>query len=285
MNNTYSQRMIHVGHLQNALYMRKPYIPLPNSTLNQKFGVNADVTLEDGEYPYLGYFCIGRGGHAHEAAADSGVNIVPVESLANHSALKKHLPFVCRPLDNDLGDIEREKYALRVIEEHHGVQYAVYYLRRLELDAAEPIVEVIVLEDGEIVSRTPYTPSINDLSPQAITINQGDYIPTEGKHLKAYATVNILFTEADVQEVLNAVAIIYQDESYGIISEIGLCSGVDRTVSSPDGIGGTITMKEACVVQLNNAISTLQPINFSKSKFNVDIDVGSAEPLTVDTVS
>lgn len=278
MKSEYTQRTANLAVLESAMYLRLPFTPLPNTTLNEKFSVNENVTLAENEYPSLGYWGIGRGGHKLQASADSGVNIVPEVHAANHSALYKHLPFVIRTLDNDLGDVERAKYALRVIEEIRGVEYVVYYLKRLDMAPVSIEVSHSVYENGTLKSEVPYAPSIDDLSPEPS--NNDSYVSeTVDERIKAKGSIRIDFTSDDVNEVLNACAIKYQDTTYAIVSEICLCSGVDRVTASPLG-AGTIQMNEVGMAQVNNFVSTFQLLELSNG-FYVDIDTGAGEPLSV----
>lgn len=55
-------RTVWGASLQTSLLLGLPYYPQENSTLNEKFDVEAGADLK-GTIPHVKYFCIGNGGH------------------------------------------------------------------------------------------------------------------------------------------------------------------------------------------------------------------------------
>ena len=105
-------RTIMGSALQSALLLGiRPQI-LPFTTLNEKFGVLADAKLNEGEVPHLGYFAIGNGGHRNRVGGDGTPYSTPHHRVSSHAALYRHLPFVLRPVDNDLSVSERAQAGL-----------------------------------------------------------------------------------------------------------------------------------------------------------------------------
>ena len=82
-------------------------------------------------------------------------------------------------------------------------------------------------------------------------------------------------------EVLNAATILYGSEAYALISEIAMCTGVDRSVTGTDGAGGTFSYDEAVNVQVCHHVSTLQPMRAQRDGFRLTFDVGATEPMFV----
>lgn len=274
-----SRRTIHSANLQASLMLDKPYTVLPNTTLNEKFEINADVGLIDDETPRIKYYTIGRGGHRNIPGSDGSSNPAAVPQFSSHSALYKHLPFVMRKLDDDIGEAERAKYGLRKVINRGGIDYATYYLKRLDMADVVVKVEHEKVVDGGDTTSINYVPKIEDLSPVPVAIPVGT-LPTAGDSLTALATVPLVFDEQDVIECKAACAILYGDESYALISEIGICSGVDRPALSPSNTD-EINVNEAMCVQILSMISCYQALAFQSNGFEMDIDVGSAEPLSI----
>ena len=273
-----SRRTIHAANLQTSLLLNKQYNILPNSTLNEKFAVADDVALTANERPTIGYFTIGRGGHQAIAGSDGGSNIGPVPQFASHSALYSHLPFVLRPINDDLGDAERAKYALRRVESHGGSDYIAYYLKRIDLDDVNVLVEFNhVLGTGE-TTTIAYVPRVEDLNPTPLNIPVSA-LPTDGDSLTALATVPLIFGPNDVTEFRDACNVIYNDTAYAVVSEIGICSGVDRMLLSPSA-SGEINFNEAIGVQILSMLTTHQALNFNNG-FTLNVALGSAEAISI----
>ena len=74
--------------------------------------------------------------------------------------------------------------------------------------------------------------------------------------------------------------IIYGDENYAIISEIALCSGVDRSVSVQNG-SSQLSYTEAIAVQVSDFVSCFHPMSFLNTSFTLGLDIGAVEPLVV----
>jgi hypothetical protein len=91
--------------------------------------------------------------------------------------------------------------------------------------------------------------------------------------------LTISFNAFDADEILNVVTILYGNENYGILSEGALVSGVDRTLSSGDGAGGTISFNEVVCAQIANQIPLLQPVFSQRNGFDIIAEVGGVEPL------
>ena len=57
-----AQKTLYATDLHLSMLAGKPYTPLTNTTLNEKFGINQEAQLPSGVYPTLKYFAIGAGG-------------------------------------------------------------------------------------------------------------------------------------------------------------------------------------------------------------------------------
>lgn len=270
-------RTIYGNYIQTCNYVGKTPIIPPHSTLNNKFDVNSGVEPTEDERAVMRYFCIGLGGHGYAGGAD----LIPRFSMLQHkstdAALFGHLPFVLRPIDSDLSDTERSIYALRVQENYGGLPYYAYYLRRLDLTSVEPEMLYTTINAGSEVT-TPFIPSAANLTPTPTIISDGMNV-VSGDMTSVMARLGITFTTAQINEIMNAAKIIYGDESYAIISEIGLCTGVDRDVIVSSAGGGTFTQPEAIGVQIAAFISAKIELQTANRSVTFEMDVGASEPL------
>src|SRR5690606_15519488 len=137
---------------------------------------------------------------------------------------------ILRELDNDLSVTEREKYALRRMETHNGRNYWAYYLKRLNLNGVSQQLQHTTVQDG-VATTVPYIPTSANLNPTAPANYSPDVVSTEGNFLSTSAIITINFTEGDIAELVEVARIMYDNEYMAVISEIGLCSGVDKVVT------------------------------------------------------
>lgn len=265
--------------LQLAHYFGIPLPILPHSTLNEKFNISASASLGTNELPRVAYFAIGNGGHASK----SGLNSFPLLENKIHKSrdtgMFNQLPFVLRPVGNDLDDNQRTEYALRRVEEHNGQTYIAYYLKRLDRSALQIKTHNRAIDANQQTVISNFEPVSDDLSPVPEDLVNSGVNSVKGKYIGSTVNLTIPFTAFDSDELLNAVMIIYGSEYYAIISETALVSGVDRTVSSNDGQAGTISFNECVCAQIVNHIPVLQPVFSQRQGFDITAEVGGIEPL------
>jgi hypothetical protein len=248
-----------------------------NSTLNQKFDLFPNEIFNTGETPTVKYLTIGNGGHTASMGVDGLPLINPVPHSPRHAALYNHLPFIIREVGEDLTPGERLLYRLRVPRTIDGVNYMCYYAKVLDLSMVEPKIELRNNTDG-IITATDFTPSLADLNPVKPVIPVNGNITSTGNYLASTAKIEFVMNEAEITELLNACNIIYGSDNYAFISEIGLCSGVDRSLMGNFG-GPPSAYTEAVGVQIMNFISTAIPAYALSTSITQTIDVGSTSPL------
>ncbi len=264
--------------LQSNMLLGIPHDLKANTTLNEKFSIQAGIALPPNEYPRVKYFCIGNGGHQMTVGADS----IPLTKINQHkatdAALFKHLPFVLRPLTNDLTAAQRINYALRKEVVFGSTNYIAYYLKRINMSTVVSELNYKAVNNG-VVTTTPYSPAPSCLEPVPVVISNtgvnvlaGDYITTE-------AIVNVSFTAEDIVELLNVATVMFSDENYAIISEIGLCSGADKTISVTQTNGGNFNFDEAIGVQVISFISAMHVAKYTSAGLDKTLSVGCNEPI------
>lgn len=264
--------------LQTAKFQGLPYPILPNTTLNEKFDIQASEKPASNVYIDTKYFCIGIGGHRTQIGADSVPFISPIQHRASDLALFKHVPFVLRELNNDLTAAQRDKYALRRVETHNGRNYAAYYLKRLVQTNTTVAMKRTVNNNG-ISTTQPFVPTSANLNPPQPEISPTGVVTTSGDYLSVASVTPIVFDANDVLELLEVARVLYDNEEMALISEIGLCAGIDKTVQG-QGTGNTVfNYKEAIGVQLVSHLTTYYPMSFLNDGFETQIELGATEPL------
>lgn len=269
-------RTVWGASLQTSLLLGLPYYPQENSTLNEKFDVEPGGDLR-GTIPHVKYFCIGNGGHRVIQGADGIPYTSPINHRASDAALFNHLPFVLREPSDDLTIDKRERYGLRRRETINGRPYIAYYLKRMDLSAVQLALQHTNVIEGNSTT-TLFEPSNGNLNPEHPELPNEGVITTDGNYLTSSAIVPVLFDEDDVAELVNVARVLYDNEQRAAISEIGLCSGVDRVVTGEVN-GQQINYREALGVQIATHITGYYPVGYTNRGFELQIEAGATEPM------
>lgn len=270
-------RTIYGAQLQSALLLGIDYTVPEFTTLNEKLGIQSGVTAAPGIYPKARYFCIGNGGH-YIATGSDGTPLMDIsQHKATDAALFNQLPFVLRQLTDDIPPSQRQKYALRKEVTIGGVVYIAYYLRRVDMVDVGTKLENRKVSNG-VVTTSDFTPTAANLAPDKTPANPTGVNTVEGRYVTCISKMPISFSAAEVEELVNACMILYGDINYAIISEIGLCSGIDKTISVSASTG-SFNFSEAIQVQIVSHIGALHVMRYCTSGLEKIMDVGSNSPL------
>lgn len=272
-------RTVYGAKLQTAELLGKPIVIESHSSLNEKFNIHANIAVANTDVMSVKYLTIGNGGHRTTVGANGIPLMEPIQHTPRHAALYNHLPFILRLPTDDLIPADRLKYRLRRLETHSGVVYVAYYLRVLDLSATIPLLEFRTVDSG-ITTSTPFVPTLADLNPTPPAITPGGVLTTTGDYVAATAKVPFTMSSTEIDEFLNVANIIYGDDGYAMITEIGLCSGADRNVVG-DFNGVSIGYTDAIGVQIVSFINSFFAVKFLNGHIDVMFDVGSVEPLLV----
>lgn len=294
-------RTIYGATLQSANFFGTPVDVPENSTLNE--AVNDSVVLPfqpsistagsfiSAEYdfvndrPKVGYFCIGNKGRLAVTDAQ-GVVTTP---LVKHNALNGNLygliPFVARPIDDDLTPSEQARFRLRKVVEINTELFVLYFLMKLPDLVTPPQPVIKVIENQVVVSTTSFVPTIENLRPVHPT--NSEINAAGGTYASVRAPLSIPFSVQDAQNVVDAYQLLYGSEGGAFISEIGIVSGVDKLVTGryPNSGSQTIipvsgtSIYEAKAAQIAMAAAVELPIGSLASDITISFDIGAADPL------
>jgi len=212
------------------------------STINAKRSVVP--SLVPTALPTIGYFGIGIGGSQNV----TGQNLSePTPVLMTNMDLYTPIPFRCVPVASDLTATEQAVYRIRVRQTINGADYFCYYLKLLTINQATVQVTQTNTTTG---IQTPYTLEYTNLTPTAPPIVANGGSPTNtGIEVNVAVTATLPVTGA---EVVEAITVLYAGNlTYAQISEIGIYSGQDQSVTGLDVNGNAITYTEAVLAQLN----------------------------------
>ncbi len=271
-------RTIWGSNLQTCQLLGIPYTVNEFTTLNEKFNIQNNIAIGTNIYPRVKYFCIGNGGHQMTVGADGIALAKNYQHRSTDASLFKHLPFVLRPYDNDIAAAERARYALRKEVTYDGVRHVAYYLRRIDMSAVTSQLDYRTILNG-VVKSTPYTPVSECLNPIPIELANTGVNTVNSDYITSSALIDISFSDNDIVELLNAANVIYGDENYAIISEIGLCSGVDKTINVTASNGGVFNFNEAIAVQIASFISSMHIAKSTDAGISKFLDIGCNESV------
>lgn len=275
------QRTIYSAHLATTKMLSRPFSILPNSTLNQKFNIHANEIPSINEYPTLMYIGIGNKGASYDITTNGFVLTTPIPHLPRDASLYNFIPFVVRPIENDLSAIERLNYRIRVPMSIGSSNYVAYYLRVLDVSNIIPTVELRNV-DNENISVSSFTPDISDLSPTQPDISNININNPNGDYLASTAKISFNLNQEDINNIMEAADTIYGDARYAVINEIALCTGVDKVVQGIFGSPENNVMNnytDSIATQVAAFISQYHALTPATTEVNINIDVGSVLPL------
>ena len=268
------------SYLGSVLQLGVPFEMFPFTTLNEKFNVQAGVAPAPSQRPDIKGIVIGNKGHILVPTANGNSSSDPVQHKATDMALNNHIPFVIRDINNDLDPIQRAKYALRTIEEYNGDRFICYWLKRFDKSAVRP--KMMLIErgaDGTEISRVPFVPDSTNLNPQPSILSPEGVNVVKGQYVTIESVLDIGMNASDMTEIANAANIIYGDERQGIISEIGLVSGVDQKVTIDVPGQGSANFNEMIAVQIMAFINSFISKRWANNGFGYLVNAGATEPL------
>lgn len=269
------------GRLSSAIQHQIPFSFPQYSTLNEKLGIQSGVAVPTGQYPKSGYLAIGNKGHSFSVGTEGVAVLKVLQHKATDAALFNQIPFILRQEDDDISPAQRSLYALRKIITVGNVNYIAYYLRRVDLSSAsvETVIETTV--DG-VTSAKPFVPTASNLSPTPVStdpLGTGSNVAVlTGESIINKVEIPMVFTPEDVSECINACEILYGSDEYAMISEIGWCSGYDKTITIQASTG-SFNFNEAIAVQVLNFIGAAHHLKYISGGFSRTFNVGSDYPL------
>lgn len=271
-------RTIYGAAVQSSLFLGLPFSFPEYTTLNQHLSIQKDTLPALNERPTLSYYIWGNRGHTMIMGTDG----IPLNDVVQHRAtdagLFGQLPFVLREVNQDLTQAERAKYVLRRQEEHNGVAYYAYYGRRLDKTNMSVGNYLTQVQNG-VGTTVPFKPTQANLTPTPQQLANSSTNLINADYVAARARMTLAMSEQDVAEMLNVAKVIFDDERYAIVSEIGLCTGVDKAINASSYGGGTFQFMEAIGVQIAAHVAVYNPLLQTNTGVQIEMDIGVNEPL------
>lgn len=270
--------------LQNTLFLNLPMTYKQKSTINEHLNIFRQLPTPEAR-PAAKYLCVGNGGHVMSIDDQLGTPI-PIKREPTDVAPSSIIPLILRPVDDDIGDDIRVRYAGRRKEEHQGKLYWAWYFKRLDYRGVKSESYHTKVQEGKsTVQEFEYS----DLNLYPKNTDMPDYnyevtdtvVPTDGDYVHSTAGIKVVLDLFDIQELLNVAKVKYGDPRKAVISELCICSGVDFTATGESSVGSPFTYTEAIGVQAAIFLTTFVNVAFQNKAVSYLMDIGNTEPMAV----
>lgn len=278
------------GNLIGKCCATNQRVNLPQySTLNERYGImgDASIGLKNARNFELKYFGIGIRGSDANGTTSLGTTRLKVNQ---HQPIDMNLfvpiPFIARPLDNDLSNAERLKYRMRVPEVWpDGNTYAVYYLKVINFNSYDPQVNKITRDAAGNESAKPYVPIKDDLfNPQPVDFTSVGAVPISDTYLNSSAILDCSLTQQDLTECAMACKGKFGDTSFASINEVGVAWGIDTQFDGRIAGGATIKYTEVASAVFAHYVTERDGRNaITNTKVQLAYDHGASEPMLLHT--
>lgn len=258
-------------------------------TLNEYYGILAEqsIGVKKGRDFTLKYFGLGVRG-ANKIGVDArGVDIVRVNQ---HQPIDANLfvpiPLLGRLLTEDVDNITRQNYRMRVVEVIDNVEYVFYYLQVIDFARYDPTLLLIsrnpVTGEETPVNFIPVKESLFNVQPVDFT-SEGN-VPTSNQYQNGSAILDCTLSAAGLAELVNACLLKFKDTNYASVSELGLAYGIDTQTSGQISQGATIQYTEVTSAIFAHYITERDGRNANNNtEIELPVDHGASEPMLVYT--
>ena len=267
--------------LQTSELLGKQYNVLPKTTINEQLSIpdGSPQIIIPGETPSMRIAVIGDGGFTTQTGDDGRPFPTSYYHKPTDSGLFSPIPFLIRAVGSDINNISglRDKYRLRKLITIGGQSYVAYYGKVVVADVTQIGLESRTVQGNGTIAVTPFVHGSVDLNPVPTLLAPNTPYTTTNQYVAASKKVVLALTASDISELLHVAEIIYNDSRPMTISEVAMCSGVDRSLNIDGNVANTMT--EAYCVQVMSFLATNFPASNYLDGTNYTFDVGNTEPL------
>ena len=204
-----------------AKMLGKDYIPLPNTTLNEKYSVGDPYMIGN---PVMNVLTIGL--KPVDFYADNNFNLLDLKHSATDGSVYEPIPFSMREVGDELSSVFASKYRLRTIKNIGGKEYVCYYGYSLSTFKSDTKLYRLIRDDVnkyglfELDIR-----DINVLNPNIQTTTPYTQFKTND-YVTAIDEIEIKLASQDLLEIKNVIDIMFPGREY-VIGEFGIVSSID----------------------------------------------------------
>ena len=255
--------------------------PLPydqNSLLNTLWNVLPNDRPAANVYPQRCGITIGNGGIIQSVGTGGVLLNTDGPRSRKFTNLYSPIPFIVRPLSSDLTPAQREKYSGRTVVQVTGISYAVYWVLNVDFSQALLSRQIQTIVNGKVTGAQDYTNQSTDLQPTMPVVSSANLNQVNNTYVTTTLPVPISLTASDCQEIVNACKILYGDQAYATIREMGVVAGVKKAITLSD----SSQFKELMVAQIVSVHTGVKlDVNESGQDLTFTINGGSPMPLTM----
>lgn len=219
-----SKKTIYARKLATANELGLTYTALPNTTLNDKFGIMPDI--RPSKNPILKYFTVGVGGN-DVITGNHGFSYS--DHMSYDACLFNHVPFVIVDVNMDLTTLEQKNYRFKVRETINGKEYFCYYLKTIKtVDYNDQVYVVNIKKGTKPVLSVLNTNTDKYLRPVPSTRIPGSSALTDDNiaYIANVAKLEFSLSTDELDKLNTAISIKYGDKYK--LTEIGVCFGEDK---------------------------------------------------------
>lgn len=211
-----------------------------NCSLNAKYSV-FPTTMPTSRGALL-YFGVGIGGRR----VVSSTSLTEAQPIAETNMdLYQPIPIRIVPYDQDLTPTEQANYRMRTVMTVNGQKYIAYYLKLLVQNTTQP--EFMTLNTSG--TSQPFTPDPLNLTPTPPTPSTDGTVNTVGAEINVVTISTVSVTGQEISEAVNVL--FNGDSRYAMLSELGLYTGSDQTMTYTNANGQSQTYTESLNTKLH----------------------------------
>jgi len=269
---------IYGDYIQACHLTGAPFELTPNTTLNERLGFLAGIAPPAGEVPDTNWVCIGNAGHRGIIEGTNSWNTGRQHEPTDGGPFEI-IPFHLRPIAKDLTPAERENYGGRVIKEMPGGQkYVAYYLMKIDKANSRPAM-VVIEKVGGVEQTRPFIPEASDLSPVPNDLAAEETVTANGQQVGIRQVIQFILSATQIEAVIDACRILYDNAERAVISEICLVSGVSYATNGSSSGGAVIEFKDVIAAQVCSHLITHYALPFVNNQVREEMVLGTSNPL------
>jgi len=223
-----AERTIYNIKIQNRMKCNLNYVPLLNTTLNEKFNINPNEDTDTIKYPVLNLLTIGCGLINDIDNSNTRLNLKSSPHSPTDAALFKHVPFYLRPVSDFLTYPPSDKLRLHNIIIIDGIEYNVYYGYSItNFESKDDIIKYDNIETS-YVNISKYDLSSSDVLNPTPNVNIN---LINKKYISDFVKIYTFFSLTEINDIINSFNILYPNEPK-YITEIGVCTSKELNVNN-----------------------------------------------------
>ena len=280
-----------LGNLINKACVTNQSLTIPQfTTLNEAYNIRASesIGVKNGRDFELKFFMLGVRGSDGLGQDQNGVTQFRTNQ---HQPIDGNvfvgIPFVVRPVSDDLDNLTRAKYRLREVRTINTIQYAIYWGKLIDFDDYNPQLLKIYkdpLTGAEDVKT--YIPVSDDLHPVPVELTSANTVPISNTYVNGSAILNCTLNENDVEELKNACRIVFNDAGYARPNEVAIMYGIDNDTDGDIGGGQYIRYTESLSTVVGHFITERSGREANNNReIELVFDHGASEPMLLHTVA